>query len=229
MTLRYVWATTTAAVGTRRVVYGETWWADDPIVKANPSLFTDDPRKAGLQASMGLGSFQDDPVYVDHVDGNGLNNHRKNLRIVSHPQNLANTGSRGGTSKFKGVSWHAEKGRWGAGIMIDGRFKLLGRYDDEEQAALAYNLAAKEAWGEHAHLNQVDPSVTLPPPRTYSSRYRGVSWVQKYARWRAGIRVDGKLHALGQYKDEREAALAYNAGATRLLGDKAKLNEVPDA
>jgi len=178
---------------------------------------------------MGLGSFQDDPVYVDHVDGNGLNNHRKNLRIVSHPQNLANTGSRGGTSKFKGVSWHAEKGRWGAGIMIDGRFKLLGRYDDEEQAALAYNLAAKEAWGEHAHLNQVDPSVTLPPPRTYSSRYRGVSWVQKYARWRAGIRVDGKLHALGQYKDEREAALAYNAGATRLLGDKAKLNEVPDA
>jgi len=47
-----VWATTTAAVGTRRVVYGETWWADDPIVKANPSLFTDDPRKAGLQASM---------------------------------------------------------------------------------------------------------------------------------------------------------------------------------
>lgn len=212
------------------------WWSQiHTDGRAHPRTYAGGRPRADANGSdmilmhrliMGLGKFRDDPVYVDHIDGDGLNNRRENLRIVSHPQNLANTGGRGGSSEFKGVSWNPEKKRWAAQITVDGQHRVIGRYLTEEQAALAYNLAACEAWGEHARLNDIDPGVVLPPPRQYSSQYRGVSFIAKYGRWRANIKIDGRLIYLGQHKTEVEAALAYNAGATRLLGDKAKLNEV---
>jgi len=91
---------------------------------------------------------------VEHADGNGLNNQRSNMRPTTQTQNLANQRKRSGvTSRFKGVSWDSRRDRWHAAIAIGGKQQFLGRFDDEEVAACAYDAAALTAWGEYAHLN----------------------------------------------------------------------------
>ena len=95
--------------------------------------------------------------WVDHIDGDGLNNQRSNLRLATQSQNSANTGSRGGTSRFKGVCWDPVNSRWVAQITTGNHARKLGRYMTEELAARAYDAAALAAWGEYARLN-------FPPP-----------------------------------------------------------------
>jgi hypothetical protein len=91
---------------------------------------------------------------TDHTDGNGLNNTRDNMRDASHSQNGANTPKRAGTtSRFKGVSWHKNSGKWIAVIQIDGKSKYLGLYTDEIEAALAYDRAARQIFGEFGRYN----------------------------------------------------------------------------
>jgi hypothetical protein len=92
---------------------------------------------------------------VDHKDGDGLNCRRSNLRVGTNPQNLANSGSRPGSSRFKGVTWDQARGKWLAQIMIERRNHYLGRHDAEEDAARAYNAAATQAWGEYAQINVI--------------------------------------------------------------------------
>lgn len=96
-------------------------------------------------------------MVVDHIDGNGLNNRRSNLRVVTQSQNLMNRRkSRGTSSRFKGVSWDSGRYVWQAKICIKSRTKMLGRFHDEYAAAEAYNAAAKLFFGENALLNNVD-------------------------------------------------------------------------
>lgn len=93
-------------------------------------------------------------VYVDHKDLDGLNNRRSNLRYCTHSQNQANR--RGwGKSGFKGVARKGSRDgrRWEASIKKDGVTHYLGHYLTKEEAALAYNEAAKILHGEFARLN----------------------------------------------------------------------------
>lgn len=95
---------------------------------------------------------------VDHINGNGLDNRKENLRVVSRQDNLRNMRNiRGGSSKYKGVYLYSERLRkpWMAMIRINKRGKYLGYYKTEEEAALAYNKAAIEHFGEMAKLNDV--------------------------------------------------------------------------
>lgn len=90
---------------------------------------------------------------VDHRNGHGLDNRRRNLRVSTHAQNIQN--ARGSSrSGYKGVTWDAFNGKWRAKIQVDGRTRDLGRYADAWEAAQAYNAAAREAWGEFAWLNE---------------------------------------------------------------------------
>lgn len=93
--------------------------------------------------------------YVDHRNGNGLDNQRSNLRQATHGQNMANKRIyRNNTSGFKGVTRNTGTGRpWRAAIKADGRRRHLGYYDTPEAAALAYDAAARELFGEFARPN----------------------------------------------------------------------------
>lgn len=93
---------------------------------------------------------------VDHIDGDGLNNTRSNLRLCTNSENIrnSNVGKRN-TSGYKGVSWHARDKRWQAKIVMDGKQNHIGNFDTAEEAALAYNEAAKMHYGDFARLNVI--------------------------------------------------------------------------
>lgn len=92
-------------------------------------------------------------IEVDHIDENGLNNQRLNLRFATAPQNQQNTGPRGGASCFKGVSWASGKGRWRVAFRCNGKHHFVGYFADEEEAARAYDAAILPLAGEFARLN----------------------------------------------------------------------------
>lgn len=92
----------------------------------------------------------------DHIDRNFLNNQRSNLRPANNSLNAANKEKRAGTSsKYKGVRWHKNTGKWQAAIKIKGKEIYLGLHLTEESAALKYNEAASKYFGEFAVLNPV--------------------------------------------------------------------------
>ena len=94
---------------------------------------------------------------VDHINCNGLDNRRANLRLATLQQNAFNRRNHpNATSNFKGVSFESRTGMWRAHIKVDGRKVSLRRHGTEMEAAMAYNLAAKEYFGEYANLNEVD-------------------------------------------------------------------------
>lgn len=80
---------------------------------------------------------------IDHINGNGLDNRRANLRFVTHAQNLANQRpQQGRTSRFRGVCWLRRDQVWRAQIKSGGKTCYLGCFADEEDAARAYDASA---------------------------------------------------------------------------------------
>lgn len=97
----------------------------------------------------------------DHINGNGLDNQRSNLRECTYQQNAMNQKpQKGGTSQYKGVSWDSRDKKWRAGIMLSGRQTHLGYFLYEHNAALAYNFAAIKHFGEYALVNKLKEKGT---------------------------------------------------------------------
>jgi hypothetical protein len=96
-----------------------------------------------------------DGMVVHHLNHNGKDNRRANLRIITYRQNVlsARPQRKGCTSKYKGVYWNKDKRKWEAGLSIYRKRKLIGRFDNEEDAARAYDEAAKKYHGQYAYLN----------------------------------------------------------------------------
>ena len=90
-------------------------------------------------------------IDVDHQDHDGLNCQRSNLRVRG--ENNGNSRKSRGASQFKGVSWDSGRGLWRAHITIRRTLKFLGRFHDERDAAIAYDSAARAAFGEFANCN----------------------------------------------------------------------------
>ena len=96
-----------------------------------------------------------DGMLIDHIDSDGLNNQRYNLRVCTNAQNVQNQRIvRGGASRFKGVCWDKVNKKWHAKLGMNGRTFFLGRFQVEEDAAAAYDDAAEKYFGEFACTNR---------------------------------------------------------------------------
>lgn len=97
--------------------------------------------------------------FVDHLDHNGLNNLPHNLRECSRSQNAANKIKRRGASKYLGVSIknatcnNIRYKYWRSEVVKNGKVIPLGNYKTEEEAAVAYDIAARKYHGQFANVN----------------------------------------------------------------------------
>ena len=140
------------------------------------------------------------------------------------------------SSRFWGVSWDSSKGKWQACYTArDGRTIKIGRFDDEEAAALAVNKATRDAGLEgERNMNAIDaagkpmpkpPGRFNPTPKADKShvvqpdptvKYRGVSWHARNRRWQAYYNPSpGKTVFINFFDTPEEAALAVNAAIRR--------------
>lgn len=172
---------------------------------------------------------------VDHINGNGLDNRRENIRLCTKADNQRNQRRNSkNTTGYKGVSFDKARGKYIASIQVLGTQIHLGRFSTAEEASKAYEEAASRYHGEFAYAHSAssvpavpsDGAVVVATRPTFSSRYRGVSWKKQRSTWVASIGVAGRQKHLGVFATEQDAARAYNAAAIEHYGDKAILNEV---
>lgn len=90
---------------------------------------------------------------IDHANRNRADNRLCNLRLATRSQNRCNSEASEGSSEFRGVSFHKAGGKWSAYIKLNNKKRHLGLFENEKDAALAYNEKAKELHGEFATLN----------------------------------------------------------------------------
>lgn len=97
----------------------------------------------------------DPRIEVDHINGDGLDNRRANLRIATRSGNMRNTGRHlNNSSGFKGVHRLTGRSKWCARITVEsGRRLYIGYYESAEEAARAYDREARRFHGEFARVN----------------------------------------------------------------------------
>lgn len=108
--------------------------------------------KSGYMHRFILG-VTDSSLVVDHVNHDRLDNRKSNLRLCTHQENIFNMKSITGASKYKGVSYDKTCNKWASEITKNYTKHRLGFFDNEIEAALAYDKKAKEIFGDFAYLN----------------------------------------------------------------------------
>lgn len=99
-------------------------------------------------------NFEDGKM-IDHIDRNGLNNQKQNLRLTSHVDNLQNHPGHVNKrrSKYKGLHWDGQRNKWRVRFRYNNVVYNLGRFDIEEDAAREYDKMIKSLAREFAYLN----------------------------------------------------------------------------
>ena len=91
---------------------------------------------------------------VDHRDRNMSRCVRRNLRIVTHRQNLMNRSpNKRSSSGYRGVSWNPQREKWAVRVILDKRVFFFGYYDDPEEAAYVWDQCALQLYGAYAYRN----------------------------------------------------------------------------
>lgn len=149
--------------------------------------------------------------HVDHIDKNGLNNQKHNLRICTISQNQMNRKTSSGTSRYKGVYWNNTIKQWQTEITHNHVRFRLGCTQSENEAARRYNDKAKQLFGEFALLNtllELDrfyPDSYIPRTPTKTSQYKGVYFEKSKKKWAACIHSGGKKIKIGRFSSEEQA------------------------
>lgn len=219
------------------------WFASETRGKGTGFFYaarqTPHPTKKGKQAMVYMHrAILNSPkgMVTDHINHNTLDNRRENLRVCTNAENLRNRvkSPQCKLSQYKGAV--PVKGGWDAVISVGGRPKYIGTYETEREAALAYDRAAEQRYGEYAQLNFPDLSDApmtrrekgIPRLRTQArslkrpskAGYRGVFLAGNGRMW--GVKL-GKQY-LGCYRTAEDAARAYDAKAREVYGASAYQN-----
>lgn len=163
------------------------------------------------------GIDKDELEFVDHRNTNKLDNRFENLRNASKVDNGGNRGAnKNNKSGFKGVDIHDKKrGVWRAQIAYKGKKINLGYYATPEEAALAYNNAAVEYFGEFANLNNVSITSCTRLSSSKNAKgyeFKGISFHKRLKKWAAYTKLpSGKRKHIGYFKSELEARQAYDS------------------
>lgn len=131
-------------------------WASKQNFRIEKSRQTYYAKQGGRRLHRLIMNVSDRNLFVDHINGNGLDNRRCNLRICTHKENNYNRKKKANTSsKYKGVYWKEQRKAYEAHIKYKGKVYYLGLFKNENEAGEAYNKAAKEFFGEFASLNVI--------------------------------------------------------------------------
>lgn len=139
----YDWLSKWSWFATKR---GNTWYAARSVRGKSRS----DQKTIWMHREI-LGITGTDGVWGDHINGDGLNNQRYNLRKANRSQNAMNSKTwHGSKSGIKGVTWYKRDSKWEVKIQANKVEKFLGRYADLDEARMVRLAAEKELHGEYA-------------------------------------------------------------------------------
>ena len=154
-------------------------------------------------------------MFVDHINGDRLDNRRNNLRVATQAHNNKNQGIRVKSCyRMKGVRRRGNV--WQADIRSDGICYYLGQHRTAYLAAAAYNEAAQRLHGEYARLNDLraiasHPDLNRSVPRhqaVRSSPYPGVYWNTRANMWMVARHTPISQVYLGYYNEDLDAISA---------------------
>lgn len=140
-----------------------TWYCkvDKKILYAERRTNAESRRSTILMHRFILGLRLGDKKIVDHINHDGLDNRRCNLRVCTQAQNMWNATKKdkSASSKYKGVHYKPKTNNWVAKICVHYKTIRLGVHKTEADAANAYNQAALKYHGEFAHVNTIDQEI----------------------------------------------------------------------
>ena len=195
----------TAKVQRANNIYAHTWF----------SKSRDEIKKFVLMHRFIMGLLNEDSknINIDHINGNGLDNRKSNLRMVTTRQNNINKRKdshwRGAPchSKYKGVTWSKKREMWTAHIGHQDKLLFLGAIEQEVDGAYLYNKAALMLNGEYALLNEL--------PEYYEPSEEIEAFFAK--RWEnIGKRTSGENNGMAKLSTESVICI-YKAGKTNAL------------
>ena len=112
--------------------------------------------KTVLQMHRFVLNLFDSSKMIDHINGNGLDNRKENIRICTASDNAKNKIlPASNKSGFKGVCWHKRDKKFYAQIKVNNKMQYLGVFDCPIEAAKAYNIGALKHHGQFARLNTI--------------------------------------------------------------------------
>jgi len=162
--------------------------------------------RRGIKMHQLLTIYPSKPLMVDHVNHNGLDNRRHNLRVCTNRINQSNKLYQG-VSEYVGVHWSKISKKWNSRITINGNQYNLGFFGTETDADIAYRMALVE-WEMYEKL---------PCPRKKTSKYKGVCWYKPSKKWAARIWTDKKRVHIGYFENELDANNAYQNALAKHL------------